>query len=96
MFIFAGYFTPSGVEVIINSEIWDLTTFKLLHTCQLFDQSRLAFGENNIIYSGTFTSDRYTNNSQCVSTTARAKILITLPLSIQLTQQIILLLPLLL
>uniref|UniRef100_A0A4X1SH82 DDB1- and CUL4-associated factor 1 n=1 Tax=Sus scrofa TaxID=9823 RepID=A0A4X1SH82_PIG len=34
----SGVFHPNGLEVIINTEIWDLRTFHLLHTVPALDQ----------------------------------------------------------
>jgi HIV-1 Vpr-binding protein len=39
----SGYFNRSGTEVIINSEVWDLRTLKLVNTCPSFLRSALTF-----------------------------------------------------
>ncbi|KAL6045505.1 hypothetical protein QOT17_022759 [Balamuthia mandrillaris] len=45
-------FNPSGREVIINSEVWDLQTFKLLRTIPLLDQTRIVFNAlGDVLYA---------------------------------------------
>jgi len=44
-------FHPNGLEIIVNSEIWDMRTFKLLRTCQALDQTQITFNSHrDIIY----------------------------------------------
>lgn len=48
-------FTPNGWDVIINSEIWDLRTFKLRQTCPALDRKEIKFtksGDVMFAYSG--------------------------------------------
>lgn len=46
-------FHPSGNEVIINSEIWDLRTFKLLKTSPNLDGTFFTFNSaGDIIFAG--------------------------------------------
>jgi len=48
-----GIFHPNGYEVIINSEIWDVRTFRLLSTCPALAQTKsIVFSPNNdILYA---------------------------------------------
>eukprot|EP00795_Rhopilema_esculentum_P002363 gene2364-18003_t len=47
----SGVFHPSGLEIIINSEIWDIRTFHLLDTCTSLDQCRSIFNnKGDVIY----------------------------------------------
>ena len=39
----SGVFHPMGMEVIINSEVWDLRTFRLLHTVPGLDKCQIRF-----------------------------------------------------
>ncbi|KAJ0023407.1 hypothetical protein NQD34_003306 [Periophthalmus magnuspinnatus] len=54
----SGVFHPSALEVIINTEIWDLRTFHLLRTVPALDQCRLVFNSNGtIIYGAMLQAD---------------------------------------
>ncbi|KAG9440226.1 hypothetical protein H6P81_020391 [Aristolochia fimbriata] len=47
-----GGFHPSGNEVIINSEVWDLRKFKLLRSVPSLDQTIITFNSNgDVIYA---------------------------------------------
>ncbi|XP_032243093.2 DDB1- and CUL4-associated factor 1 [Nematostella vectensis] len=47
----SGVFHPSGLEIIINSEIWDLRSFHLLDTCPSLDQCHVIFNNGgDVIY----------------------------------------------
>ncbi|XP_047124036.1 DDB1- and CUL4-associated factor 1 isoform X2 [Hydra vulgaris] len=47
----SGVFNPSGLEIIINSEVWDIRTFHLHHTCPALDMCRIVFSNfGDIIY----------------------------------------------
>ncbi|XP_037304281.2 DDB1- and CUL4-associated factor 1-like [Pungitius pungitius] len=48
----SGVFHPNGLEVIVNTEVWDLRTFHLLHTVPALDQCRLVFNSNATIMYG--------------------------------------------
>ncbi|XP_034442578.1 DDB1- and CUL4-associated factor 1-like [Hippoglossus hippoglossus] len=54
----SGVFHPNSLEVIINTEIWDLKTFHLLHTVPALDQCRLVFNSNaTIMYGAMLQAD---------------------------------------
>uniref|UniRef100_A0A8C9TBQ6 DDB1- and CUL4-associated factor 1 n=1 Tax=Scleropages formosus TaxID=113540 RepID=A0A8C9TBQ6_SCLFO len=48
----SGVFHPNGLEVIINTEIWDLRTYHLLHTVPALDQCRIVFNNNGTVIYG--------------------------------------------
>lgn len=47
-----GVFHPNGIEVVSNTEVWDLRTFHLLKTVPALDQMEIVFSPvNNVIYA---------------------------------------------
>jgi HIV-1 Vpr-binding protein len=46
----SGLFHPNGLEVIINSEIWDLRTYKLLQTVPALDRTHIMFNSTGDIF----------------------------------------------
>lgn len=53
----SGVFHPNGLEVISNTEVWDLRTFHLLRTIPTLDQSQLKFSPQNVIYAYSIEVD---------------------------------------
>lgn len=47
----SGVFHPNGLEVISNTEVWDLRTFHLIRTVPALDQCQLKFSPQNVIYA---------------------------------------------
>ncbi|CAB3993233.1 DDB1- and CUL4-associated factor 1 isoform X1, partial [Paramuricea clavata] len=48
----SGVFHPSDLEIIINSEIWDLRSFHLLDTCPSLDQCRITYNNRGDVIFG--------------------------------------------
>ncbi len=53
----SGVFHPNGLEVISNTEVWDLRTFHLLRTIPALDQCQLKFSPQNVIYAYNIETD---------------------------------------
>lgn len=47
----SGVFHQNGLEVISNTEVWDLRTFHLMRTIPTLDQCQLKFSSQNVIYA---------------------------------------------
>lgn len=47
----SGVFHPNGLEVVSNTEVWDLRTFHLLRTIPSLDQCQVKFSPQNVIYA---------------------------------------------
>uniref|UniRef100_A0AAF5PHW2 LisH domain-containing protein n=1 Tax=Wuchereria bancrofti TaxID=6293 RepID=A0AAF5PHW2_WUCBA len=66
-----GMFHPRGNEVIINSEVWDVRNFKLLHSISALDQCKIVFsGGTDAIYGSTYLDveeidDRFRQTFAC-------------------------------
>uniref|UniRef100_A0A914L653 LisH domain-containing protein n=1 Tax=Meloidogyne incognita TaxID=6306 RepID=A0A914L653_MELIC len=53
----SGIFHPRGTEVIINREVWDLRTRRLMHTVPALNQCQLAFNPTGSIMFGIVHQD---------------------------------------
>ncbi|MCP9265711.1 Vprbp protein [Dirofilaria immitis] len=66
-----GMFHPRGNEVIINSEVWDVRNFKLLHSINALDQCKIVFsGGTDAIYGSAYLDveeidDRFRQTFAC-------------------------------
>lgn len=47
----SGVFHPNGLEILSNSEVWDIRTFHLLRTIPALDQSQITFSPFNVLYA---------------------------------------------
>lgn len=47
----SGVFHPNGLEVVSNTEVWDLRTFHLLRTIPALDQCQVKFSPQNVMYA---------------------------------------------
>ncbi|XP_030375662.1 protein mahjong isoform X2 [Scaptodrosophila lebanonensis] len=54
----SGVFHPNCLEIIANTEVWDLRTFHLLQTVPVLDQRKVTFSPMNVIYGATLGSDQ--------------------------------------
>lgn len=48
----SGVFHPNSLEIVINSEVWDLRTFRLLHTVPALDQCHIRFNNAGTVIYG--------------------------------------------
>ncbi|XP_055695388.1 protein mahjong isoform X2 [Lutzomyia longipalpis] len=53
----SGVFHPNGLEVVSNTEVWDLRTFHLLRTVPILDQCHAIFSPQNVIYAFSVEQD---------------------------------------
>ncbi|XP_034142456.1 protein mahjong isoform X2 [Drosophila guanche] len=54
----SGVFHPNCLEIISNTEVWDLRTFHLLQTVPVLDQRNCTFSPMHVIYGASLGSDR--------------------------------------
>lgn len=47
----SGVFHPNGLEIVANTEVWDLRTFHLLRTVPSLDQCQIAFSPLDTFYA---------------------------------------------
>jgi len=50
--------TPSWLQIIANTEVWDLRTFHLLQTVPVLDQRNCTFSPMHVIYGASLGADR--------------------------------------
>lgn len=63
-----GIFHPNGLEIISNSEIWDLRTFHLLHTVPALDQCQITFTKmGDVMYGAMLEEDEEVDEDQLKS-----------------------------
>ncbi|GIY24136.1 hypothetical protein CEXT_251261, partial [Caerostris extrusa] len=65
---FNGVFHPNGREIVCNSEIWDIRTFKLLRTVPSLDQCRITFNQPGTVIYGIYNSPEYDEKMNCFYT----------------------------
>ncbi|XP_055383452.1 protein mahjong isoform X2 [Condylostylus longicornis] len=68
----SGVFHPNGLEIISNTEVWDLRTFHLLQTIPVLDQCLIKFSPQNVIYgfNGSTADDGFDLDSTSGFTTS--------------------------
>ncbi|XP_023161993.1 protein mahjong isoform X2 [Drosophila hydei] len=54
----SGIFHPNCLEIIANTEVWDLRTFHLLQTVPVLDQRNCTFSPMHVIYGASLGADR--------------------------------------
>ncbi|KAL3315773.1 hypothetical protein Ciccas_005590 [Cichlidogyrus casuarinus] len=54
----SGRFHPNQLEIIVGSAVWDMRTWRLLHTIQALDRLEVQFSPNHdVIYAGLYGTD---------------------------------------
>uniref|UniRef100_A0A182M2H1 DDB1- and CUL4-associated factor 1 n=1 Tax=Anopheles culicifacies TaxID=139723 RepID=A0A182M2H1_9DIPT len=53
----SGVFHPNGLEIVENTEVWDLRTFHLLRTVPALDQTHVKFSAQNVMYGLTLDKE---------------------------------------
>uniref|UniRef100_A0A182SLL6 LisH domain-containing protein n=1 Tax=Anopheles maculatus TaxID=74869 RepID=A0A182SLL6_9DIPT len=53
----SGVFHPNGLEIVENTEVWDLRTFHLLRTVPSLDQTHVKFSSQNVMYGITLEKE---------------------------------------
>uniref|UniRef100_A0A4Y0BF31 DDB1- and CUL4-associated factor 1 n=1 Tax=Anopheles funestus TaxID=62324 RepID=A0A4Y0BF31_ANOFN len=53
----SGVFHPNGLEIVENTEVWDLRTFHLLRTVPSLDQTHIKFSAQNVMYGVTLDKE---------------------------------------
>ncbi|GAB6021466.1 hypothetical protein CHUAL_004070 [Chamberlinius hualienensis] len=53
----SGVFHPNGLEIVANSEIWDIRTFHLLHTVTALDQCQITFNHKGDVIYGVLSEE---------------------------------------
>ncbi|XP_050080001.1 protein mahjong [Anopheles maculipalpis] len=53
----SGVFHPNGLEIVENTEVWDLRTFHLLRTVPSLDQTHVKFSSQNVMYGITLDKE---------------------------------------
>ncbi|RWS31137.1 protein VPRBP-like isoform X3 [Leptotrombidium deliense] len=62
-----GVFHPNGWEIISNSEIWDLRTYKLLKTVPALDQCGIKFNETGDVIYGAMIEEEISEDEESKS-----------------------------
>lgn len=55
----SGVFHPNGLEIVSNTEVWDLRTFHLIRTVPLLDQHQVKFSPMNAIFAYSIQTDTH-------------------------------------